>query len=178
MLKSANALVLLAICSIAHAAPPKLKYDQAKRTISITAGSGTTVFEHIDKGEGPELIGMSDYIRILPPDLQPYRDRGILLLNTVMRSTSGDGRGQCGGGYEMYLHAIDLGRRPPRALGKVLVGSCRKDLYPEGMENGAADFSAYAIEDGRLRIHFLGSSATLSPTYRELEFDQSPDATP
>jgi len=76
MLKSANALVLLAICSIAHAAPPRLKYDQAKRTISITAASGTTTFERIDKGEGPELIGMSDYIRILPPDLQPYRDRG------------------------------------------------------------------------------------------------------
>ena len=178
MLKSANALVLLAICSVAHAASPKLKYEQAKRTIIITADNGKSTIEHIDKGEGPELIGMSDFIRILPPELQPYRDLGILLLNTVRRSSSGDGRGQCGGGYEMYLHAIDLKRRPPRTMGKVLVGSCRKDLYPKGMESGATDFSAYSIEDGRLRIHFLGSSATLSPSYNELEFDKSPNATP
>lgn len=173
MLKSASALALLAIFSVSHAAPPTLKYDQRKRTISLTANGGTTVLERIEKGEGPDLIGMAGYIRLLPPELQTYRDQGILLLNTVRRSASGDGRGQCGGGYEMYLHAVNVKKRPPRALGKVLVGSCWKDLYPEGMENGAADFSAYSVEHGRLRIHLLGRSATLSHTFDSLEFEET-----
>jgi hypothetical protein len=175
MLKSASALILFAACAIAHANEPSLKYDQRKRTISLTANGRAVLIERIGKGQGPELVGMESYIRILPADLQLYRNRGIILLNTASRSAAGDGRGQCGGGFEMYLHAIDVSRRAPLRLGRVLVGSCWEDLYPKGIENGPEDFSAFSVENGRLRVHLLGRSASLATTFDRLDFDSKHD---
>ena len=175
MLKSASALLLLAACALSHAAAPSLKYDQKKRTVSLTANGRTIMIDRFLKNEGPELVGMEKFIRILPPGLQPYGDRGILLLNTARRSSSGDGGGQCGGGSEMHLHAVDLNKRPPRQVGKVLVGSCWEDLYPDETPTGPDDFSGYSVENGSLRIRFLGRSARLAENLNELEFDNEKD---
>ena len=171
MLKSVSALLLFTACTLSHAATPSLKYDRKQRTVSLTVDGTTVTIERFRKNEGPELVGMEGFIRILPPELQLYERKGILLLNTASRSSGGDGRGQCGGGYEMYLHAVDLNRRTPKQVGKTLVGSCWKDLYPAETPTGPSDFTDYSVENGRLRIRFLGRSASLSETYNELEFD-------
>jgi hypothetical protein len=173
MLKSVSALLLFAACALAHASANdlRLNYDLRKRVISLTANGRTVQIERIGKGQGPELVDMERYIRILPAELQLYQERGIILLTTASRSAAGDGRGQCGAGYEMYLYAVDVSRRTPRQMGRVLVGSCWKNLYPDGVENGPEDFSAFSVENGALRVHLLGRSATLAGTLDRLDFD-------
>lgn len=157
--------------NLALAATPGIKYDKKKRTISLTANGKTVVLARLAKDEAPELDGMEEYIRILPQELQPYRDRGILLLNTANRRPCGDDPGRCDSEYEMYLHSVDISHNPPRQVSKVPLGNCSKHLYPDELKGGAGDFSAYAVDDeGRLNVYSCGRSATLSQDLNTLEF--------
>jgi hypothetical protein len=159
------------VIDLALAASPGVKYDKKKRTISLTANGGTVVLERLAKDEAPELAGMDEYIRILPKELQPYSDRGILLLNTAVHRPCGEGPGKCDSEHQMYLHAVDINHSPPRQVGKVPLWSCSKYRYPDELKGGAGDFSAYDVdEDGRLSIAFCGRSATLSQDMNTLEF--------
>jgi hypothetical protein len=150
-------------------APPAtsgIKYDKKKRIISLTADDSTVILERLAKDEAPELVSMDEYIRILPKELQPYLDRGILLLNTTKRTSGADGCDEQKGGYEMYLHAVDINHRPLRQMGKVLVGSCS-----DGVGDGPADFSAYEVDEHKLRVYLGGRAATLSQDFTQLNFD-------
>jgi len=159
------------VIDLALAATPGLKYDKKKQTVSLTANGGTLVLERFPEDEAPELAGMDEYIRILPKELQPYSDRGILLLNTAVHRPCGEGPGKCDSEHEMYLHAVDVNHSPPRQVSKVPLWSCSKYRYPDKLKGGAGDFSAYDVdEDGRLNIASCGRSATLSQDMKTLEF--------
>jgi hypothetical protein len=156
-----------------------LKYEPKSRTVSIAVNGHKSQLERIKSNYGPDLIGMEEYIRFLPLTLQPYLSRNIILFNSVLRSNGGEGMGQCGSGYEMYLNAVNIGRTNVKVLSKVRIGSCHQSMFPDRVEEGATDFSAYSIQDGRLRIRFFnypdmeGSrTGFLSENLRQLEFNK------
>ncbi|MGW8391020.1 hypothetical protein [Pseudoduganella sp. HUAS MS19] len=161
------------VIDLALAATPGIKYDKTNRTISLTANGKTLVLEHLAENEAPELVGMEEYIRILPEELQPYRDRGILLLNTAARRPCANDPGQCEREYAMYLHSVDINPPLPRQIGKMNLRSCPWQRSPDELKGGAADFSVYAVDDGgRLNVFYCGLSATLSHDLTTLEFDE------
>jgi hypothetical protein len=160
----------------------ELRYSPTKRTITIKRNGKQAVIARIDKGFTPDLIGSTAYIRFLPTDLQPYGSRGIVLLNTVERSTGGDGRGQCGSGEEIYIEAVDVARAVPKPLGRILVHSCHQPVVLYGTDDGAKDYSSFSVRDGKLAIKFLSfgdhrdhPTAVLSDDFRSIEvINQSP----
>lgn len=156
--------------------PVEMRYNAARRTIAVKRDGKQAVIARIDKGYTPELIGSVDYIRFLPSELQPYAPRGIVLLNIAERSTSGDGRGQCGSGEELFLAAVDVSRAPARLLGRVLVHSCREPVVLYETDGGANDYASFSVRDGRLAIKFLSlpgqreyPTALLSEDFRSLD---------
>lgn len=157
-----------------------LDYREKDRTVSIAIGSRSHRIERLDKNYGPELIGMENHIRFLPLELQPYLSRNVVLFNTVVRSSGGEGMGQCGSGAEEYLNAASIDGTRIKVLGKVHVGSCHESIYPDNEDGKEADFSAYSVQDGRLAIKFLSypemknsPTGILSKDFRRLEFTQT-----
>lgn len=160
----------------------KLEYQRKNRKVALHIKGRPIVIEKIEKGYGPELIDMQGYIRFLPLKVQPYLESKVVLFNSVVRSTGGNGGGQCGSGYELFLNALNLSQSKPRVVGKVKIGSCTESIFPEGIDEGPADYSAYSIRDGKLTIKFFnyksmdGSpTAVLSKDFNQLEFTQSSD---
>lgn len=161
------------VINLALAAKPGIKYEKKNRTISLTVNGKTVVLEHLAEDEAPELVGMEEYIRILPDELQPYSDRGILLLNTTARHPCANDSGQCDREYEMYLHSVDINHHQPRQVGKMPLRSCSWNYIPDGLKGGAGDFSVYMVDEaGKLNVHYCGLSATLSDDLTALEFDE------
>ena len=161
------------VINLALAATPGIKYDKKSRTISLTVDGQTVVLERLAEDEAPELVGMDEYIRILPDELQPYRDRGILLLNTTASSRCANGPGQCDRDYEMYLHAVDIDHGPPRQVSKVPLVSCPMRVQPDELNRGTGDFSAFVVDDHeKLNVFSCGRSATLSDDLSKLKFDE------
>ncbi len=157
-----------------------LDYQEKARSVSIAVGGRSQRIERIDKNYGPELIGMEKHIRFLPLELQPYLSRNVVLFNTVVRSSGGEGMGQCGSGAEEYLNAASIDGVKIKVLGKVHVGSCYESIYPDNEDGKETDFSAYSVQDGRLAIKFLNypemknsPTGMLSKDFRRLEFSQS-----
>jgi hypothetical protein len=162
--------------SCASDQPVYLRHSSERRSVSISKDGRTTLVKRIDKGYTPELIGMTAFIRFLPNSLQPYTARGVILFNTVERSTGGNGGGQCGSGYELYLNAANVSRSPARVLGRVKIGSCLESTTLYDMENGPYDFSSFSVQNGRLAIKFLllkgeleKPTALLSDDFQALE---------
>ena len=159
-----------------------LEYQRKGRKVTLHVQGHPIVIEQFDKGYGPELIDMQGYVRFLPLAIQPYLANKIVLFNSVVRSTGGNGSGQCGSGYELFLNALKLSQSKPRVVGKVKIGSCTESIFPEGIDEGPADYSAYSVRDGKLIIKFFnyksmdGSpTAALSKDFKQLEFTQSSD---
>ncbi len=157
-----------------------LDYQEKARTVSITVDGRSRRIERIDKNYGPELIGMEKHIRFLPLELQPYLSRNVVLFNTVIRSSGGEGMGQCGSGAEEYLNAVSIGDAKIKVLGKIHVGSCYESIYPDNENGKETDFFAYSVQDGRLAVRFLSypevkdsPTGILSKDSRRLEFPQS-----
>lgn len=157
-----------------------LDYREKARTVSIAIGGRSHRIERIDKNYGPELIGMEKHIRFLPLDLQPYLSRNVVLFNTVVRSSGGEGMGQCGSGAEEYLNAVSIDGARVKVLDKVHVGSCYESIYPDNEDGNETDFSAYSVHDGRLAIKFLNypemknsPTGILSKDFHRLEFSQT-----
>jgi len=157
-----------------------LDYQAEARRLIIDINGHPHTVERIDRNFGPELIGMEKYIRFLPLELQPYLSRNVVLFNSVVRSSGGEGMGQCGSGAEVFVNALSISEAKVRVLGKVQVESCSRSIFPAAMEGEEADFSAYSVQDGRLAIKFgnypeiEGSpTALLSRDYRQFEFSQA-----
>jgi hypothetical protein len=159
-----------------------LRYDVYSRTISVRDSSGWPVeLEEVAHGLDPEFVGAATAIRFLPPRLQPYLNRSKLLYISALRSSAGDGGGQCGSGVEKYLNVLDVGGRPRRTA-RVLITSCEQEIELAGMEMaGPDDLAGFAVHEDRLQVSFLsygpreGSPvAMLSEDLLRLEFAQDP----
>lgn len=156
-----------------------LDYQAKARTISIKINGQSRTVERIDRNFGPELIGMEKYIRFLPLELQPYLSRNVVLFNSVVRSSGGEGMGQCGSGAEVFVNALSISGAKVKVLGKVQVESCARSIFPAATEGEETDFSAYSVQDGGLAVKFgnypeIEGSPTglLSKDFRQFEFSQ------
>ena len=156
-----------------------LDYQPKARAVNIVVNGRPHTVERIDKNYGPELIGMAKYIRFLPMELQPYLSRNVVLFNSVVRSSGGEGMGQCGSGAEKYLNAVSISGTKVKVLGKVHVGSCYEPIEPDGEAGNETDFSAYSVQDGKLAIKFLYYQGLMDPIgvlskdFQRLEFPQT-----
>lgn len=157
----------------------QIGYLPKARTVSISINGRTQAVERIDMNYGPELIGMEKYIRFLPLPLQPYLSRDVVLFNSVVRSSGGDGMGQCGSGGEVFVNALSISGAKVKVLGKVQVESCSRSIVPDRSGNETA-FSPYLVLDGRLAVRFsnypeIEGSPTgiLSRDFRQFEFSQT-----
>ncbi|KRC02738.1 hypothetical protein [Duganella sp. Root198D2] len=156
-----------------------IDYRSKARTVSITINGSSHVVERIDRNFGPELIGMELYIRFLPMELQPYLSRNVVLFNSVVRSSGGEGMGQCGSGGEVFVNAMSISGAKARVLGKVQVESCSLSIVPANMEQETA-FSEYSVVDGRLAVSFRHypeiegrPTGVLSSDFRQFEFQET-----
>jgi hypothetical protein len=154
-----------------------LEYQRESGNVTVRVNGHPSKAERIGKKYSPDQIDMQGYIRFLPLDLQPYLSSDVVLFNSVTRSTSGNGSGQCGSGYELYLNAIRLGKTSGKIIGRTKIGSCVDSIFPTGMDEGPTDYSAFSIKDGRLSIKFFNYKsmdaspiALLSHDFRRLEF--------
>ena len=157
-----------------------LDYRPKARTVSIEINGHSHLVERIDRNFGPELIGMEEYIRVLPLALQPYLSRNVILFNSVVRSSGGEGMGQCGSGAEVFVNALSITGAKVKVLGKVQVESCYRSIVPYKAEEEETGFSEYSVQDGRLAIRFRNypdvegrPTGLLSKDFRQLEFSQS-----
>lgn len=156
-----------------------LEYHNVSRELSVRVNGQQNKIERVEKGYSPDLIDMQEYVRFLPLELQPYLSGNVVLFNSVVRSTSGNGGGQCGSGYEMYLNALRVEKSGAKVVGKIKIGSCFESIFPIGIDEGPADYSAYSVKDGRLSIKFFNykkmdgyPTAVVSQDFRQLEFIQ------
>lgn len=159
-----------------------IDYRSKARTVSIAVNGRSHTLERIDRNYGPELIGMEKYIRFLPLALQPYLSRNVVLFNSVVRSSGGEGMGQCGSGAEVFVNALSIGGAEARVLGKVQVESCSRSIFLAATEDEEeyADLSAYSVQDGKLAINFRNypeiegrPTGILSNDFRQFEFPQN-----
>lgn len=149
-------------------------------SVTLHSGKRGTRLHKIPKGYEPEKIGAEGLIAFLPVEKQPYKDRDILLYTTAIRTKGGGGGGQCGSGAEIYLHALNLGKRPPHLLSSTLIGSCSQSIKLDEHDAGAKKFAALTVQDGRLGLKFLyyksmeGSpTAFLAPDFKTLAFEKA-----
>ena len=153
-----------------------LAYDANANTISVRSRQGKTVLHRIPKGYNPTLVGAQQSIAFLPPQLQPYAAREVLLYTSARRSNCGDGRGQCGSGAELYLHALSIKTEPPKVLSSILIGSCKESI--ELYEGAPPSWDNFSIINGKLAIKFLAHpaqpdrtpTATLTDDFKRLVF--------
>ena len=140
-----------------HGTDYHLNYSALMGSITLAVqGLKTVELETVERERNPGLVGAGSDIRFLPPRLQPYMDRSILLYLTAERSSGGDGSGQCGAGAERFLNILSMQGLEPQRIAKVLVARCREDIELAGSELAETDtLSAFSIADGRLQVDFL-----------------------
>jgi hypothetical protein len=129
-----------------------LAYKRHEHAVTLKVGNKEKVLHRIDSRFAPEVVGSGQAIAFLPARLQLYGVQHILLYTVAQRSTGGDGRGQCGAGQELFLHALDVSGKTPKALSSVLIGSCKKDIYLYDSDSNLENFS---ITHGTLAIKFM-----------------------
>jgi len=128
-------------------------------SVTLHSGKRGMRLHKIPKGYEPEKIGAEGLIAFLPVEKQPYKDRDILLYTTAIRTKGGGGGGQCGSGAEIYLHALNLGKKTPHVLSRTLIGSCAQSIELDEHDVGAKKFGALTVKDGRLCLKFLNYKA-------------------
>lgn len=91
----------------------------------------------------------------LPEKLQIYKKNDVLVYVSSIRSSSGNGMGECGAGSEIYLDLIDISRKMPRLKSSILIGSCRESIELEEQEISKGKVGAITIVGNNLTSHFL-----------------------
>ncbi len=156
--------------------PYSIVHHAAGRKTSLKWRAGSAVLHRIPRGFEPSLVGADKSIGFLPDHLQPHKDQKIVFYVSAMRSTGGNGGGQCGAGSEIFLNVLDLSPAKPKPLASHLIGSC------SGIEIDESDVNAGKLGDmslvgGKLVMKFINypgqataAMATLSADFKKLQF--------
>jgi hypothetical protein len=151
-------------------------HHPAGRKTALKWRAGSAVLHRIPRGFEPSLVGADKSIGFLPDHLQPHKDQKIVFYVSAMRSTGGNGGGQCGAGSEIFLNVLDLSPATPKPLASHLIGSC------SGIEIDESDVYAgklgdMSLVDGKLVMKFINypgqatlAMATLSADFKKLQF--------
>ncbi|UIJ46284.1 hypothetical protein LZK98_04885 [Sphingomonas cannabina] len=156
-----------------------LVYDRRDRTIELRHEDHATSILRIPTGYDPALVGAEGDIRFLPARLQPYIAQGKLLLTLTLRTTGGDGNGQCGAGVEEYLKVVDVSSTRPQVIASHLIGSCAEAIELDH-DGGREDMLLpFRVTRSELQIRLLSYRnrdggpfvAHLSPDFRRLQLE-------
>lgn len=150
----------------------------SENTQSFCALLGNRSFFLVSKKFDPSLAGSESIIGFLPEELQVYRNSGILMYITAIRTNGGDRRGQCGSGSEIFLNFLNFARKYPRTHSSVLIGSCEEGVEIDEQNIPAGEFGEIFIQEGKLHLRFLNYKnaegdlvATISSDLRKLGFE-------
>lgn len=155
----------------------KMKYLSGK--ISLSSLGHTWILEKIPKRFDPELVGTDTLIGFLPPSLQIYEKRNIVLYISSIRTSGGNGGGQCGSGSEIFLNVLDLSRTRPQMIARHLIESCEKSISIRNSSQAGKSQSLGDIttSNGKLVITYGfhrdyddAPIATLSDDFKQLQF--------
>ena len=157
----------------------RYKLEYRRRKIALSSLAHTWILEKIPKDYDPALVGADEMIGFLPPSFQIYAARNILLYISSIRSSGGNGGGQCGSGSEIFLNVLDLSRTRPRVIARHLIESCKKSMsIRKTSEDGTSkSLGDIATRSGKVVITygFHGDYeddpiATLSDDFKRLKF--------
>jgi hypothetical protein len=155
----------------------RLQYDRKAQKIVLWSEKKRTVLHRIPGGYDPTLVGADEIIGFLPEALQPYVKENILLYISSIRTTNGDGGGQCGSGSEIYLNFLDVGSRSPKLRSSILIASCENTIELQDQNIPRGKFGEITVRDKKLVLHFLNyknlegyPTATVSSDFKRLEF--------
>ena len=87
--------------------------------------------------------------------LQPYKAENIVVYVSTIRTTGGNGRGQCGAGGEIYLNFLDLSPASPKVKSSILIGSCEKPIELVDQNLAESTLGDVSVVAGKLTLRFL-----------------------
>ncbi|XYJ11492.1 hypothetical protein ACSUZJ_05760 [Telluria sp. B2] len=155
----------------------RIRYVERRTRIELDVKGKKTILHQIPKRFDPSLVGAEGFIGFLPEELQPYKGSGNLLYVSSIRTSGGNGGGQCGSGAEIFLNVLNVNAKIPRTQASVLIGSCEKsiELLDQDMSNDV--LGAVAVGEGHLVLQFMSYEersgypiATLSNDLKNLRF--------
>lgn len=156
-----------------------IHYDRRSLKIVLSVDQTKNILEKIPKRFDPELVGADEMIGFLPTSLQPYVNKDVLVYISTIRTSGGDGRGQCGAGVEMYMNFLDVSKRKPKQISRILIGSCNESIELKEINLSDKNFGEISVVDGKLSLRFLfykkveGKLVGVPSTdFRRLIFDQ------
>ena len=145
--------------------------------IIVRAAKGTSVLKKIARGFDPALVGGENLIGFLPDALQPYKAENIAVYVSTIRTTGGNGRGECGAGGEIYLNFLDLSPASPKVKSTILIGRCEKPIELVDQNLSASALVDVSVVAGKLTLRFLfysdlegGPVASVSSDFKKLIF--------
>lgn len=155
----------------------QLKLAKANSQIVSVFGKKVTVLSKIPKGFDPALVDADDLIGFLPDEFQAYKEKNTLVYISSIRTTGGDGRGQCGSGVEIYLNFLDVAHTTPKVKSSILIGSCTKPIELLHQDLSHSKLGEIAVVEQKLSLQFLSyldlegyPTATISSDFKTLEF--------
>lgn len=155
----------------------RIRYVERRTRIDLDVEGEKIILHQIPKRFDPSLVGAERFIGFLPEELQPYKGSGNLLYVSSIRTSGGNGGGQCGSGAEIFLNVLNVKVKPPRTQASVLIGSCEKpiELLDQDMSNEV--LGAVTVAEGHLVLQFMNYGelpgypiATLSNDLKNLRF--------
>jgi hypothetical protein len=155
----------------------QIKLVQGGSQIVVVSRKKATILSKIPKGFDPTLVDADDLIGFLPDEFQPYKGKNTLVYLSSIRTTGGDGRGQCGSGVEIYLNFLDVAAGNPKLKSSILIGSCAKSIELLHQDLSHSKLGEIAVVEQKLSLKFLSyldlegyPVATISADFKKLEF--------
>jgi hypothetical protein len=132
-----------------------LKYIQELKIINLSVSGRNFGLQRMPQKRDVKLIGADAIIGFLPDELQLYKEAGILVYASAIRTSSGNGEGQCGSGAEVFLNFLDTMRNRPSVMSSILIGSCDRSIELDDQDISTGRLGNISKKDGKLHLHFL-----------------------
>jgi hypothetical protein len=160
-----------------HGEKYSVKFEPRSRKTVLSRGPQKITLESVKSNFDPFLVGAERVIGLLPEALQVYRGANILVYVSAVRTSGGNGSGQCGSGSEVFLKFLDIGTARPKIKASLLVASCERSIELDDQDLPNGILGAVSTVGDRLSIRFLsygsveGSPVALvSRDFQQLEF--------
>lgn len=122
---------------------------------------------NIPRGRDPSKVGADNYNKpLFSKPLKASNGYAIPFL-FALRTNSGDARGQCGSGVEIWLKIISVRNDSILAKRNELVQSCQYDIYLQDTGDGKIE-NAFQEKDGKIVIKWLSHPKGNGDGYSEV----------
>ncbi|MFC5479895.1 hypothetical protein [Massilia suwonensis] len=156
----------------------RIYYNKKTTSIVVKNKNKEVTLQKIPKRYDPVIVGADTFIGFLPDKLQVYKDIGILAYISSIRTSGGDGKGQCGAGAEIFLNFLNIQHRmAPKVLSKILIGSCSESIEIMDQDLSSGILGRLFVIDKKLSLQFMNypeiegyPTASISTDLKHLEF--------